>query len=498
MTMTVIRGGRVLDTDKTDAPFADILIDGDTVREIGPPGLPVPEGAASVDAADRLIIPGLINAHTHGTGALARGSGDRWTLELLLNAGGWLTGTRGLEHKYLSALLGALEMLKKGCTACYDLYGEFPSPTVEGLAAVAQAYNDAGMRAVIAPMMADRSFYQSVPGLADALPDPLRGVVERFQMAPYEQSLAACREVIANWRHPHDRIRPALAPTIPLHCSDDFITGSRDLAAEHGLALHMHLAESKPQAIAGPRVYGKTLTRHLDALGFITERFTGAHGVWLDDDDIAILADRGAAIAHNPGSNMRLGSGVARAHDLITRGVTLGVGTDGPQCADNQNMFEALRLAAFASRLRSHDPDQWVSAHQAFHAATAGSAKTLGFDGVLGRIAPGYKADLVFLDLGHIHWFPMNDPLIQLVMAEDATAVTRVMVGGRLVVEGGEFVDHDLTALRSRTEAAMETLRGTQDAPREIAEKLSPLVNRFCHSLSSEHYHMHAMATHRH
>ena len=156
---TIIRGGRLINAGEHRAEAADILIVGDTIAEVGPPGLAAPADAIAIDARDRLVHPGLINAHMHGHGNLAKGMGDRWTLELLLAAGPWITGGRTLEDKYLSTYVGAIEMLLKGCTACYDLTVEFPLPTVEGLEACGRAYSDAGMRAVLAPMVAELSFY---------------------------------------------------------------------------------------------------------------------------------------------------------------------------------------------------------------------------------------------------------------------------------------------------------------------------------------------------
>src|ERR1700684_2265040 len=153
----VITGGLVL-TANGDAAPADLLLHDDTIAAIAPAGSVTSESTRRIAATNRLIIPGLINAHTHSHGGLAKGSGNRWSLETLLNAGPWLNGGRTDDDRYLSTLLAAVEMVRKGCTACYDLAAMLPAPSVEGLNSIAQAYADVGMRAVIAPMVADRSF----------------------------------------------------------------------------------------------------------------------------------------------------------------------------------------------------------------------------------------------------------------------------------------------------------------------------------------------------
>jgi 5-methylthioadenosine/S-adenosylhomocysteine deaminase len=487
----VIRGGRLLDIAGHCAADSDILIEDGRIREIGAPGLAAPEGAVVVDASDRLLMPGLVNAHTHGHGSLGRGLGDRWSLELLLNAGPWISGGRVLEDKYLSALLNAAELLKKGCTACYDLYTEIPLPSPEGMDAVGRAYSDAGMRAVIAPMMADATFFQAIPGLLEALPADLRARVSSVELPDHEESLAACAAALDAWSHDRDRVRLALAPTIPLHCSDGFIQAAGRMAEEYDVGLHMHLGESRGQAVSGMKRYGKTLTAHLDALGFLSPRFTAAHCVWLDPDDIARMADQGASIAHNPGSNLRLGSGIAPAQAMRARGVTVGIGTDGSQCSDNQNMFEAMRLASFVSRVEKPDPDQWLATEQVLHMATAGSAEALGMGDMIGRIEPGYRADIVMLDLGSIGFIPFHDPVNQIVHAEDSTAVAEVMVDGKLVVRDRKLVNIDESKLRADVEAAVDRLRGANEEARAFAALLEPVVGRFCVGLASEPYHIH-------
>lgn len=489
--ISVIRGGRLLDIDGHSAAESDILIDDGVIREIGPPGLAAPEGAEVHDASDRLLMPGLINAHTHGHGSLGRGLGDRWSLELLLNAGPWLSGGRVLEDKYLSALLNAAELLKKGCTACYDLYTELPLPSPEGMDAVGRAYRDAGMRAVIAPMMADATFFQAIPGLMEALPADLRARVSSVSLPDHEASLAACAAALKAWDHDRDRVRLALAPTIPLHCSDAFIQAAGRMAEEYDVGLHMHLGESRAQAVSGMRRYGKTLTAHLDDLGFLSPRFTGAHCVWLDPDDIARMADQGARIAHNPGSNLRLGSGIAPARAMRARGVTVGVGTDGSQCSDNQNMFEAMRLASFVSRVEVPDPAQWLGTEDVLSMATKGSAEALGMGGQIGCIAPGYRADIVMLDLGSIAFIPFNDPVNQIVHAEDSSGVADVMVDGKLVVKDRKLVTIDEAKLRRDVESAVERLAHANAEARAFAALLEPVVGRFCVGLAGEPYHIH-------
>jgi 5-methylthioadenosine/S-adenosylhomocysteine deaminase len=475
----VITGGLVLAGTGQAGP-ADLLLQDDLIAAIAPPGSVGSASARRIDASNRLIIPGLINAHTHGHGGLAKGAGDRWSLETLLNAGSWLNGGRTDDDRYLSTLLAAVEMLRKGCTACYDLAAMLPSPSVAGLNSISQAYADAGMRAVIAPMVADRSFYQAIPGLLDAFPPELRAVAEAMRTAPGETALAAMRQAALSWPHSADRIRLGIAPTIPLHCSDEFMCGCRDLAVEYGMPLQTHLAESSVQRAAALTRYGTTLTRHLDRLGVLGPRFSAAHAIWIDADEVELIASRGGAIAHNPGSNLRLGNGIADMRPAIAAGIPVGVGTDGSASADNQNMFEATRLAAFVSRVFDRAPEDWIGAIEALRLATEGSAAVLGMADLIGRIAPGYKADLVFLDLDHVNFVPLNDAVQQLVNGEDGTAVRDVMIGGDYVLRDGVLTGIDWPRVVARARDAAERLKAVNAEARLTAERLAPVIGRFC------------------
>ena len=484
----ILRGGLILDGAKY-LGSADILVQDGRIVTVGPPGMPAPDGAETVDASRRLLHPGLINAHTHGHGNLAKSLGDRWTLELLLAAGSWISNFAAAEEKRLSATIGAAEMVLKGCTAAYDLFVEFPGPTAEGIAAVAEGYQAVGMRAVVAPMVADLTLYEAIPGLHDALPPSLQATLGAQRMPPWEATMQGLRAILQGWQFDQDWLRPAVAPTIPLHCRDPFLEACRDLANEFGVGMHSHVAESKVQAVSGQRRYGRSLVAHLDALGLLGPRFTAAHGVWLDSDDMARLGARGASVAHNPASNMRLGNGIADLAGLLSSGVNVGIGTDAATCSDNLNMYGAMHFAAAASHACGPDPARWATNTQVLTAATVGSARALGFEHI-GRIAPGFAADIVFLDLDTPTLIPLNDPVNQVVMGEDGTSVDAVMIGGRFVVRDRKLLTVDLPRLAAQAAMVRSAMNERGADKRRVFECAAPVLADFCPALSSTPWHV--------
>ena len=190
---------------------------------------------------------------------------------------------------------------------------------------------------------------------------------------------------------------------------------------------------------------------------------------------MARVADAGATIAHNPGSNLKLGSGTRRRAADEGEGYHVSsVGTDGCLSSDNQNMFEAMRLAAYISRVQGPDPRQWLTAAEAFEAATKGGARALGMQGSIGQLAPGFKADMAFLDLTHINYVPLNEPLYHVVFVEDGTGVDRVMIGGKMLVEGGKVLGTDMSKLALEANAAVEHLNKVNAGAHDFVQMFEP------------------------
>ncbi|MEM7529094.1 MAG: amidohydrolase family protein [Pseudomonadota bacterium] len=476
----LITGGLVLKGAGAEARPADILVEGGKISAVEAPGTIDVSRGRVLDATDRMLVPGLVNGHTHGHGALTKGLvGDRAPLEVFLTGSGAVTGNRTVDDKRLAARLTAVELIRRGCTTAFDLFVEYPAPSVEGIGAVADAYDEVGMRAVVAPMMADRTLYDALPGLIDSLPEPYRSKAEAMRTAPTEVSLEASHAILEDWKHDRDRIRPAVAPTIPLHCSDDFMVGCARLSEEFDCALQTHLAETKTQNLLGKKRFGRSLTEHIEALGLLSPRFSAAHGIWLDREDMKRIGGAGGAVIHNPMSNLRLGSGVAKARELKEAGVRLGIGTDATNTSDGQNMFEALRLASYLSRICDADRARWITSDEAFEAATVGSAEALGFPH-LGRLERGWGADIVFLDLSHITYVPLRRPLLQMVFAESGAAVRSVMVAGRMVLDEGRMLTIDETRLRAEAQEAATRLDGQNEEAMRASEAMADLVGCFC------------------
>ncbi len=414
-----------------------------------------------------------------------KGVTEAWTLEASLTNGPWLAGPRDPETIYLSTLLGAIDMLSKGCTACFDLVYEFPRPTRDGFAAAARAYADAGMRAVLAPMVADQSLFKSIPGLAAALPEDLRRSVVSFDLASGDQTIAAIETIAAAQKDLQDGVTLAIAPTIPHHCSERFLRDCMDIADRHDLPIHMHIAESRLQAVIARKIYGRSAVNYLADLGMLRPRFIAAHCVWVDHDDLDLLAGHGCSVAHIPASNFRLGSGVAHVRPMLERGIHVGLATDGANSSDSLSMLQAMRLASFGARIFESPREEWLTAAETVRLATHGGARLLGLESG-GQIAEGACADLALFDLDHIDFIPETDPVNQLVTCADSSAVTDVMVGGEFKLRDRKIISVDITELRGRVRECVARLSAATRSSRDLAAQLEPHVVAFAYSMAGE------------
>lgn len=437
----VVTGGLLLTGPDWVPRAGDVLVEDGAVVAVGAPGAYARLDARVHDASARLVVPGLVNAHTHSHAMVARGAARRWTLEESLLNGGWMAAERSEELAHLGAVLAATEMVASGGTGAFDLVAQSPVPDPAGLYATARGYADVGMRAVLAPMASDRPVHAAVPVIGDCCGVPTGG-------ADAHRVLAACRTYVEGFPD-LPRITPALAPTIPAHCSEELLRGLHALAVRHDLRLHTHLAESKPQAISGRQRFGRSVTAELGRLGVLDDRWTAAHAIWLEPGDAELLAEAGVVAVTVPGSNLRLGSGVADTRALLDAGVRLALGTDGANSADALDVLDAARLTSLVARVLDRPSAQWLGVEETLEAATVGGAAACGWDDV-GRIAPGQRADLVLVDLRSRAFVPPRDVANQLLTAARAADVTDVFVDAEHVLADGRPTRVDVDAAVDR------------------------------------------------
>lgn len=449
---TIVVGGLVLSADCASTLELDLLVDDGVIVAVEPRGTFATTDAEVIDASGCLVTPGFINGHTHSHAGILSGIAREWTLEHSLLNGPWTAAPRSLELANLSATLAATELLASGCTALFDLAYRYPAVSIEAIHATADAYATAGIRATIAPMVADRPLHEALPVLGDCCgtpPVPPTGSGERPQTT--SELLATCTQLIDTWPYDHAMLTPATAPTIPAHCTPELTQGLLRLARDNDLRLHTHLAESKPQAIAGNTRFGRSITEELARLDALGPWLTAAHTIWTSPSDNALLADHGVTAVTVPASNLRLGSGVQDSRGLLDAGVTLAIGTDGANSSDALDMVDGIRLTALLSRISERGADEWLTVPEVLRAATSGGAAALGRADTLGTIAPGFAADLVLHDLGgSATYSPRTDLLNQLVTAGRATDVRTVLVAGRTVYDRGSYPGLDIATLRAR------------------------------------------------
>ena len=413
----------------------DIGADGRIVR-VGPLDATVADGAGwTVRRVGGLLLPGLVNAHCHSPMTLLRGQGeglplDRWLREVI-----WPREARvGADDVYWGMTLACAELLRFGVTTTVEMYFHDD--------ALAAAVDAAGARCIVTPGVV------VAPGW------------ERFgTWAERIEWIAALRQEYAD----HPRIEVGFGPHSAYALPEEALRAVGDAARATGAPLHLHLAETEHEGDeVSARHGGASVPQVLADLGlFDVDRVLAAHGVWLSDPDIALLARSGVAVAHCPGSNAKLASGTARVATLLRAGVPVGLGTDGPASNNDLDLWEEMRLAALLARQQERDPTV-LPAATVLDLATAGGAAALGRPDI-GVLAPGRWADLVRLDLDDPGFVPVLDELdlvAHAVWSVTRAAVRDVWVAGRQVVTDGACSTVDVGEARRRVQAAAARVAG--------------------------------------
>jgi 5-methylthioadenosine/S-adenosylhomocysteine deaminase len=477
------------DPERVESERADVLVAGDRIAAVGR-GLHANGDVRVVDAGDLLLMPGMVNAHIHSEQNSFRARYRGLPLEVLMLYAYPLTGAVPLEPElvYLRTLLAGIESLKSGVTTILDDVMEVPSQEYEHLAAVFRAYGDIGMRANVSGHVMDRPFFETIPYLEDTLPDHLKERFLRVQPTTLESYLEFCEGAIERFHNrAAGRLRYVAAPSGPQRCTEELLAAVADLSRRRDVPMHIHILETRTQRVTGAKLYGKSKIRLMADLIAMQERVSIAHAYWLDDDDIGLIADSGASVAHNPVCNLRIGSGVAPLRGLLRAGVNIALGTDGISSNDSCRLFDVMKVAGILHTLTTDDYDEWPTASEILWAATRGGARAVAQPDDLGAIEVGRKADLVALDLCTSAFVPLNDVRNHLVYSENGSSVRMVLVDGEVVVEDGRCTRIDERAVLSEARERLGAFLRQHQLVEEDAAELEPYFRAAYERCVAEH-----------
>jgi 5-methylthioadenosine/S-adenosylhomocysteine deaminase len=391
-----------------------LAIEGSRIVAVLDRGALFPEAYERIDATGMLVIPGLVNTHGHVPMSLLRGLADDMRLMEWLNDFIFPAEAKNVDQEfcYWGTLLSAIEMARSGTTTFTDMY-YFEE-------AIARAVDEAGLRAVLG---------QSIIGF----PAP--------DYKTTDDALSAAETFVLKWRN-HARIVPSVSPHALYTTDIEVVAKARELARRYQVPFQMHAHEAPQEDEVVRARYGETAATLLEERNLLGPGMILHHAITLSDADIALLAKRGVAVSHNPESNMKGASGLARVPTLLERGVVVGLGTDGPASNNNLDMFEEMDTAAKVHKLVLSDPTV-MPAKEVFRMATRGGAKALGLDELIGSLEVGKRADVVLVELDEPELTPMYDVYSHLVYAIKGANVRTVLVDGRVVVRDRKMMTVD-------------------------------------------------------
>ena len=411
-----------MDGGQTLIEEGGVAIGGDTILAVGPAAdlLAAHPEAEVIAEPHGLIMPGLVNVHTHAAMALFRGLADdlplmQWLHDYIFPVEATLTG----ELVYQGTLLSVAEMIKSGTTSFCDMY-LFADD-------VARASAEAGIRAWVGEVLYD-------------FPSPNYGELAN--------GFAYTRDLMDRWRH-HPLVSVTVDPHAVYTCSPDLLTRLGAMAEEEGALYVIHLSENEEEVRTCLERYGRRPVAHLEALGLLGPRVVADHCVMLTPEEIALLAERGVKVAHCPESNLTLASGIAPVVDMLAAGIVVGLGTDGSASNNDVDLFGEMNTAAKIHKVQRMDPTA-MSATTTLHAATLGGTAVLGADRLVGSIEPGKKADCIVLDLDQPHLTPMYHPVSHLVYAARGADVLHSVINGRVVMRNRQLLTLDEATILAR------------------------------------------------
>ena len=421
----LIRDGLILTlSQEYPAPFTgSIGIRGEEIVFLGIKGeKDLPQANKTIDARGRLVMPGLINAHTHAAMSLFRGLADDLPLKIWLEEHIFPAEARFMtpEAVYWGTLLACAEMLLSGTTTCADGYFFMNE--------AARAFARSGMRALLCQGVLDFP----IPGI----PDPSQNIAEAVRF-------------VESWEGTSPLLHTGIFCHSPYTCSSETLKTVKTLCREKGIPFFIHLAETREEVSLVKSRVGKPPTRYLQSLNLLDSRTVAIHAIHLQAGEMDLLAQNRVPVVHCPESNMKLASGMAGVKEMQEKGILVGLGTDS--CASNNDLdlFQEMDTAAKLAKVQYADPAV-LKARQVMQMATGNGAALLGLENQIGSLEVGKKADLILIPLDRPHLTPCYDPFSLLVYAARGSDVHSVMISGRLVVEDRKVLTFDLPEVLDR------------------------------------------------
>lgn len=435
--MLIIRSGTVLTmNDAMEVVSGPVVVEHGRITQVGG-DVPPQAGAREIDAHGCLVLPGFVQTHVHLCQTLFRGIADDLPLLAWLRERVWpLEASHNEASLRASTRLAAAELIRSGTTTVLTM------ETVHDTEVVLDTIAASGLRATVGKCLMDQG---------DAAPARLR--------EPVGPGIEATLDLHRRWHGAaNGRIRVALAPRFAVSCSRTMLEAVAAVSKTQELLVHTHASEQQEEVALVRRMTGQSNVEYLDATGLATPQLCAAHCVWVDDHEQGLMAERDVKVLHCPGSNLKLGSGVAPVAELRRRGITVSLGADGAACNNRLDMFDEMRLAATLQAWRA-GPGV-VSARDVVAMATRDGARTLGLSDRIGQLTPGFAGDVIVVDVTQPHVVPSPDPYSALVFASRGSDVRATIVDGHVLQEGGALTAIDLPAVLDAAKTEARALYG--------------------------------------